>query len=76
MYELQAYPGCFEPYNGTSRADTVFIIGYGTENEELFRKVNNRKAVGKARSFKPMLSFFQAPVTQICSQAIEELYSG
>lgn len=74
VYELQAYPGDFERYNGKLRASSVYVIGYGTEHEQIFRKADQRLALKTARELK--VTIFQAPANQICAAAIEDLYDA
>ena len=72
MYELQSHPGCFQPYSGRRRAETVFVVGLGTEHEQIFQRKDNRAAIAHAKTTKGQLA--QIHVTQICYEAAAELF--
>jgi hypothetical protein len=77
VYELACYPGCFTPYNGTRRADTAVVVGFGDATiERLFFKRDMKHAIAYAKSQTPVLVVDQFPFTQLCVDAIEALLSS
>lgn len=74
VYELQSHPGNFQPYTGRRRADSVYIVGLGTEHEQLFTRARSRDAIKTARELK--VGVIQVPATQICGPAAEALLEG
>jgi hypothetical protein len=73
VISLQAYPDGTEPYSGPFRKTTIFVVGYGTEHEQLFRRADRNAAIAAARENR--LTFDQVPAGQICAEAAEALFS-
>lgn len=69
---LQSAPECVEPYSGPFRKTTVFVVGYGTESEQLFKRADRTAAITAARDSK--LTFDQVVAGQLCSDAVEALF--
>lgn len=62
---------CTEPYTGIYQQATVFVIGYGDENEKLFRRGDRRAAVAYAKEQK--LTFDQVQARSLCDGVAREL---
>ena len=69
---LQAMPECTEPYSGAFRKSTVFVVGYGTKNEQVFKRADRNAAIAAARASKATLD--QVIAGQLCSDAVEALF--
>lgn len=63
---IQSAPDCIDPYQGPFRKVTVFVVGYGTEHETLFKKSERTAAIKKARSGK--LTFDQVVAGSLCDE--------
>lgn len=72
MYKLRSHPGCFRPYSGRRRAETLFVVGLGEEGERLFERKNNKAAIAYAKETK--LRLVQLHVTQVCFEAVADLF--
>lgn len=68
---LQAEPECVQPYDGPFRQATVFIVGYTTDAETMYRRGDRKKALAHAR--KDKLTFDQVPARAICHDLAVEL---
>jgi hypothetical protein len=74
VYELVAYPGVFIPYQGPNRARSIYVVGYGTEHERLFRHTEQRNeaiAYGKALD----LDLSRVAATSLPWPAVAELFN-
>jgi hypothetical protein len=69
---LQAAPECTEPYDGAFRKSTVFIVGYGTEHEQMFKRADRTLAISAARATNTTLD--QVVAGQLCTDAVEALF--
>lgn len=72
---LHTYPDCIEPYNGDYRADLAYLVGWGTDNERLFRSNKAKAAIAYANTFNPHLPNSRVALTQLCTRAVEDLYA-
>jgi hypothetical protein len=70
---LQSSPECVEPYSGPFRKSTIFVVGYGTEHEQLFTRAQRTQAIAAARQSK--LTFDQVVAGQLCSETVEALFA-
>jgi len=68
---LATAPGCTDPYDGVFRQATVFIVGWNTENEQLFKRGDRTQALKLARTEK--LTFDQVPARSLCHETMMEL---
>lgn len=68
VYELGTAPGCFTPYEGDYRHDSVFVIGLGTEGERIFGRRKRNEALEYARDNK--LKIFPLPAHNLCSDVM------
>lgn len=71
MTTLQSEPECTEPYDGVFRQATVFIVGYKTEDERLFKRGDRTQALAYAKKNK--LTFDQVPARSLCHETMLEL---
>ena len=74
VYELFAAPGCFEPYNGLSRRESVFVVGINTDDERIFPRSDSRDAKAYAR--ETGARFHHLPANQLCATVMTELFGG
>jgi hypothetical protein len=68
---LQGYEDCTDPYTGAWKQATVFVVGYGTDNETLFRRADRTAAIKMARDEN--LTLDQLPASSLCHQAMVDL---
>jgi hypothetical protein len=68
---LQAAPDCTTPYDGVFRQATVFVVGYATEHERLFKRGDRTEALQLAKANK--LTFDQVTARSLCHEAVVEL---
>jgi hypothetical protein len=64
IYQLREAPDCNQAYSGAFRAATVFIVGYGTEHETVYRRGERKTAIDHARQAK--LTIDQVPARALC----------
>ena len=69
---LLSAPDCVEPYAGPFRKTTVFVVGYGTKVEQLFKRADRTAAIAAARDSNATLD--QVVAGQLCSDAVEALF--
>lgn len=69
---LQSVPECTEAYDGAFRKSTVFIVGYGTEHERVFKRADRNAAIAAARENKATLD--QVIAGQLCAETVESLF--
>lgn len=76
MVQLAAYPDCHEPYNDLDhRAETLYVAGWGTENEKVFIASRARRGSGYSKSFNPELLMVPVLAVQLCRQAVLDAYA-
>jgi uncharacterized Rossmann fold enzyme len=68
---LQSAPDCVEQYSGPFRKTTVFVVGYGTEHEQIFKRADRTAAIAAARATSS--TFDQVIAGQLCADAVEAL---
>jgi hypothetical protein len=61
---MQSDPECTKPYDGPFRQATVFIVGYTTPAETMYRRGDRKQALKHAREDK--LTFDQVPARAMC----------
>lgn len=71
---LQAYPGCNQPHAGDYRARNVYIVGWKTVHEKIFRDDRAIDAVTYRNGIDPNLALDGVQATVICDQAVLDLY--
>lgn len=71
LYELASYPECDRPYRGAFQGATIYIVGYGTEEETLFRRADRGTAARLAREKRTSLT--HVPAIELCEEAMLEL---
>lgn len=71
---LTSYPDCQQPHAGQHRAKTIYLVGWKTEHEKLFRNDEAKAAVVYSNSADKKLMVDRIPASQICDQAIVDLY--
>lgn len=64
-------PYCEEPYTGIYQQATVFVLGFGTEDEKLFRRGDRREAVAYAT--EKNVTFDQVQARSLCDSVAREL---
>lgn len=74
VYELYYHQGVDRPYNGKHRADAVYVVAIGTEDEKIFRKADRGEAVRYAKSLDTTLSPFA--VTQLAEPAMLAIFGS
>jgi hypothetical protein len=71
MTLLSTAPDCTTPYNGVFRQATVFVVGWNTPNETLFKRGDRTKALELAK--KQKLTFDQVPARALCHESMVAL---
>lgn len=73
VYQLATYPDCSDPYIGTERKEWVYVVGYRTEHERLFKRSDKGAMVTYFNSFKGEVEMFHDLSAEFCQQAMMEL---
>lgn len=60
LVALAASPDCTKPYDGRFRQATVYLVGWGTEHEAMFRRAERKQAIAAARAAKTSIDTAQA----------------
>ena len=68
---LQSDPECSTPYDGIYRQATVFVVGYGTKRERLFKRGDRTAALKLAKENR--LTFDQVVARSLCHETAIEL---
>ena len=68
---LQGDPYCDEAYHGAYKQATVFVVGYTTEHETLFKRSDRKAALALAREKK--LTFDGVVARECCHHLMLEL---
>ena len=71
MYTLASQPGCERPYRGQFQGAKVYIVGYGTENETIYRRGDRTLAARQARQLGTTLTPFLA--VDLCEDAMVQV---
>lgn len=74
VYEMASSPGCFQPYEGDYRTQSVFVVGLGTEQETIFLRANRTEAIEYSKENR--LELHHLPAHNLCHQAMEEFFAG
>ena len=76
MVQLAAYPDCHEPYNDLEhRAETLYVVGWGSDNERVFTAMRAKRASAYAKTFAPQLRLDPVLAVQLCRQAVLDAYA-
>ena len=79
MYQLATYPDCSAPYSGED-ADTtlVYVLGFGTEHERLFKRTQKSEYVAYYNSFSKSggISLWYDFANRFCDQAMRDLLAS
>lgn len=73
VYQLGTYPDCTTPYTGEYRTQEVYVIGFRTEHERIFRRSAKAAAVAYYNSFNPPIPLWHDAAGNFCSQAMLDL---
>lgn len=68
---LQADPYCEEPYSGAYKQATIFVVGYTTEQETLFKRADRKAALDLAKSGN--LTFDSVVARECCHHLMVDL---
>lgn len=71
MYILASAPDCTTPYSGAYINSTVFVVGFGTENETLYSRADRSDAIAHARESN--LTIDQLPARSLCHNSMVTL---
>jgi hypothetical protein len=71
---LLAYPDCTQPHSGVFRSERVYIVGWGTEHERLFRSTQAAQAITYRNGTDKNLRISRADCDKLCDQAVTDLY--
>jgi hypothetical protein len=74
VYELAASPGCFTPYQGAHRRDSVYVVGLNTEHERIFWRREVKDALRYAKENRLIINHLMAQ--DLCSQVMEEFFAA
>lgn len=72
--ELASYEGCFQPYNGKRRGDSVYVVGLPSEpdDERIFLRQQADDAIAYAKEKR--LRLHHLPTRQLCHQAMVDTF--
>lgn len=74
IYPLASYPDCSGAYNGQDANETlVYVVGYGTEHERLFRRTQRAEYVAYYNSFNGDSSIWYDYADRFCADAMRDL---
>lgn len=74
VYPLASYPDCTGPYNGPDAHETlVYVVGYQTEHERLFKRTQRSEYVSYYNSFNGQVSLWHDYADRFCAQAMLDL---
>jgi hypothetical protein len=71
LYPVQTAQ-CEEPYSGPHAGRSVYIVGYGTENEQFFTRGDRTAAIRTARELDATIDHL--PANQLCAEVVESLF--
>jgi hypothetical protein len=54
-----------EPYSGTYRTSSTYVVGWGTESEALFPVSARSEAIAHSKSVSPRLSFHKVRASRL-----------
>jgi hypothetical protein len=75
IYQLGSYPGCADAYNGEHREVKVYVIGFRTPDERLFKRADKAAAVTYYNSFGGTLALWHDFAGNFCNQAMLDLFA-
>lgn len=64
------------PHTGDHRDERVYVVGWGTEHEKMFKASDSKRAVSYRQLTDRNLRISQINADQICNRAILDLYSS
>lgn len=77
VYQLASYPDCSTPYSGADAHETlVYVVGFGTEHERLFRRSQKAEYVAYYNSFNGKISLWHDYADRFCATAMRELLAS
>lgn len=71
MIPMSKYPECHERYHGTFTGASVFLVGVGTEHEQIFVRGHRVEALRYANDRHTTLDHVYS--TSLCHQAVLQL---
>lgn len=74
VYELSQAPGCFQPYEGDYRRDSVYVVGLGTPTERLFYRNQRDAAIAYAKETDQ--SLLHLPAHNLCHTFMEQFFAA
>ena len=74
IYQLASYPGCTTPYvDDDAHTTIVYVVGFGTEHERLFRSANKSAMITYYNSFNGGVSLWHDYADRFCAEAMRDL---
>lgn len=74
VYELASAPECFQPYEGDHRNESVFVVGLGTESEQIFLRAARTQAIEYAQAYR--LELHHLPAHNLCHYSMETFFAS
>lgn len=74
MYQLSAAPGCDQPYSGDYRRESVYVVGIGTEGEQIFTRRRSREAIDYSKANGLKLNHL--PCNALCDSVMREFFGS
>jgi hypothetical protein len=74
VYQLFHYPGCVTPYTGEHADQAIYVIGFGTELERIFRRSQKGAMTAYYNSFKPPIPLWHDFAGHFCHDAMRDLF--
>ena len=77
IYKLSTYPDCTEPYTGDHYDEKIYVVGFRTEHERLFRR-SQKSAMMAYMNATPAVrgQLWHDFAARFCQQAMLELLSS
>lgn len=72
VYEVSTHEGCFTPYNGARRMESLYIVGHNTDGQRIFSQWESKDALAYRKSSG--LTLFRVHSTQLCSALVSEFF--
>lgn len=71
-FQLTTYPTCERLHQGAFAGESVYVVGRGTKNEQLFKRSELAQASQHAKDHRATIE--NLPTTSLCDEAVLAVY--